>query len=83
MNYFQELLKITSTGKSWFSKKRLEGSLAFTIGHIGMIVYLIMNICGMPMVDMAIWASIEFTIAGYNTYHIQKQKKEDKKETKA
>jgi hypothetical protein len=72
----KELIKIWSNKPSFFSKKRIESSIAFIIGQIGMIVYLIAAMKDMGTWDIMGWATIEFGIAGYIVTHIQKEKKE-------
>lgn len=70
-----EIVKIWSTKKSIFSKKRVESSVAFIIGQFGMVYYLIENINAMIISDFLIWASIEFIIAGWTVFQIEKGKK--------
>jgi hypothetical protein len=72
-----EFAKIYSNGKSFFSKKRIESSIAFLIGQWGMIYYLIKNIDNMSTTDITIWAGVEFFIAGYIINAIQKEKKDE------
>lgn len=74
-----EFIKIYSDRKSFFSKKRIESSVAFIIGQWGMIYYLIKNIDDISSTDITIWAGVEFFIAGYIINAIQKEKK-DKQE---
>ena len=70
-----EFIRIYSGGKSFFSKKRIESSVAFIIGQWGMMYYLIKNIDVMSSTDITIWASVEFFIAGYIVNAIEKGKK--------
>ena len=70
----KELIKTLSTKESYFSKKRLESAIAFGIGQIGMITYLIIAIHKMEVLDIMGWATIEFAIAGYYVKQIQKEK---------
>ena len=72
-----EIIKMFSEGKSFFSKKRIESSIAFTIAQFGMVWYLIKHIDTMSTEEIVFWAATEFTIAGYMVYHIQKQKKNE------
>lgn len=74
----QELLKVASNKKSYFSKKRLESGLAFIVLQWGMIYFLIHSLDKMTSSDLLIWAGIEFAICGYTLNHIQKEKKLDK-----
>ena len=77
----KELIKTLSTRPSFFSKKRVEGSVAFIIGQIGMIIYLIISIKTMGTLDIIGWATIQFGIAGYMVNKIEKSKiKETNKE---
>lgn len=72
--FFTEIMKIYSIEDSYFSKKRIESGVAFTIGQFGMIYFLIQNIENMSSSDLAIWAGIQFAIAGYMVSQIQKEK---------
>jgi hypothetical protein len=71
----KELLGIYTTKSSFFSKKRLESSIAFIIGQWGMIFWLMENHATASVSDIAIWAGIEFAISGYILTEIQKEKK--------
>lgn len=75
-----EFIKIYSDRKSFFSKKRIESSVAFIIGQWGMIYYLTKNIDDMSSTDISIWAGVEFFIAGYIISAIQKEKKDKTKD---
>jgi len=77
----KELIKIFSSEKSYFSKKRIESFIAFIIGQYGMIYFLLKHIHTMSTTDIAMWAGIEFFIAGYVINQIQKEKKESKNDT--
>jgi len=70
-----EIIKVFSNGESFFSKKRIESAVAFIVAQWGMIYFLIQHISTMAASDLAIWASIEFAIAGYIIMQIQKEKK--------
>lgn len=72
--FIKEVGKIYSTENSYFSKKRIESGIAFVIGQWGMVYFLLQNINVMSTSDLAIWAGIQFTIAGYLVNHIQKEK---------
>ena len=63
-----------SNEESYFSKKRVESGISFVIGQFGMVFFLSQNIDLMSSSDLAIWASIEFAIAGYLINQIQKEK---------
>ncbi|NBV28062.1 hypothetical protein EBS02_03445 [bacterium] len=73
----RELVYMYSPKKSFFSKKRIESSLAFIIGQWGMIFWLLEKHSELSSSDIAIWSGIEFAIAGYIMTEIQKEKKED------
>lgn len=71
----KELLGIYTSQSSFFSKKRLESSIAFIIGQWGMVYWLIEKHSEATSSDIAIWAGIEFAISGYILVEIQKEKK--------
>jgi len=70
----KELLGIYTSKSSFFSKKRLESSIAFIIGQWGMVYWLIENHSEATSSDIALWAGIEFAISGYILTEIQKEK---------
>ena len=72
--FFKELLKIYSSKPSYFSKKRIESGIGFVIAEWGMIYFLLQKIDSMSVTDFAIWASIQFVVAGYMVNQIQKEK---------
>ncbi len=72
--FFNELMKIYSTQDSYFSKKRVESGIGFVIAEWGMIFFLLKKIDEMTASDFAIWASIQFVVAGYIITQIQKEK---------
>ena len=71
----KELVKLYSNEPSYFSKKRVESGIAFIVGQWGMIYFLVKNIDKLTTSDIAIWAGVEFAIAGYIINQIQKEKK--------
>jgi hypothetical protein len=71
----KEIVKLYSNEKSYFSKKRVESGIAVIVGQWGMIYFLLINIDKLTASDIALWASIEFAIAGYIVNQIQKEKK--------
>jgi hypothetical protein len=73
--FIYEIIKMFSSQKSFFSKKRVESGIAFFIGQFGMIFFLLVKIKNLTAIDISIWAGIEFGIAGYIISQIQKQKK--------
>jgi hypothetical protein len=72
--FFTEIMKIYSNEGSYFSKKRVESGIGFVIAEWGMIFFLLSKYENMVMGDFAIWASIQFLVAGYMINHIQKEK---------
>ena len=73
----KELIKLYSNESSYFSKKRVESGIAFIVGQFGMVYFLVINIDKLTTSDIALWAGIEFAIAGYIVNQIQKEKKTD------
>ena len=73
----KELVKLYSDEPSYFSKKRVESGIAFIVGQWGMIYFLVKNIDKLVTSDIALWAGVEFAIAGYIINQIQKEKKVD------
>jgi len=71
----KELVKLYSNEPSYFSKKRVESGIAFIVGQWGMIYFLVINIDKLTTSDIALWAGVEFAIAGYIVNQIQKEKK--------
>lgn len=71
----KELINLYSNASSYFSKKRIESGIAFLVGQWGMIYFLIKNIDKLTTSDIALWAGVEFAIAGYIINQIQKEKK--------
>ena len=70
----REFLKIYSDEPSYFSKKRIESSVAFAIAQWGMIIFLLNNYTSLSVSEFLIWASSEFVIAGYYVNQIQREK---------
>lgn len=69
-----ELVKVYSSKPSYFSKKRIESGVGFIIAEWGMIFFLIRRIDVLDAYEFAVWASIQFLVAGYMVKQIQKQK---------
>jgi hypothetical protein len=81
--FITEIIKIYSSKPSFFSKKRIESGIAFIIAQWGMIFYLLKKYPDLTMLDISMWAGIEFGISGYIIHQIQKEKKiEDNSEEK-
>lgn len=71
----KEMMMMYSSKHSFFSKKRIESGISFIIAQIGMLTYFFEHHTTMDMGSMLIWASAEFTIAGWTISQIQKEKK--------
>jgi hypothetical protein len=72
--FFTEIMKIYSSEPSYFSKKRVESGIGFVIAEWGMIFFLLKKIETMNSTDFAIWATMQFVVAGYMVNQIQKEK---------
>ena len=70
-----EISKLYSGEKSYFSKKRVESGIGFIIAQWGMIYFLTKKIDVLSTSDLAVWAGIEFLVAGYTVTQIQSEKK--------
>lgn len=78
--FVTEIMKMYSSQKSFFSKKRVESGVAFLIAQMGMVYFLVKKIDTMDVYELSMWAGIEFLIAGYTVTQIQKEKKDIKEE---
>ena len=76
--FISEIMKMYSSQKSFFSKKRVESGIAFLIAQSGMVYFLVKKIETMDVYELSMWAGIEFLIAGYTVTQIQKEKKDIK-----
>jgi hypothetical protein len=74
----REITNMYSSKDSFFSKKRIESGIAFIIAQWGMIFFLLEKHKTLSMSDFAIWVGIEFFVAGYMVYQIQREKKIEK-----
>ena len=74
---FVEVMNIYSNKDSYFSKKRVESGIAFAIAQWGMVYFLLHKMPVISMTDFAIWACMEFAVAGYILNQIQKEKKDN------
>jgi hypothetical protein len=70
-----EMINLWSDKPSYFSKKRVESSIAFIIAQVGMITYLVSRVDTMDIYEFLMWAGAEFLVAGYTISQIQKEKK--------
>jgi len=73
--FFTEIVKMYSAQTSFFSKKRVESGIAFFIGQWGMIYFLVKSYSTITMSEIALWATIQFGVAGYMIKQIQNEKK--------
>lgn len=79
MNYLQELLKTFSSQKSFFSAKRIERFVLFTLAIIVSLIYIVYCIKheSLTLADVMAISGTFFVYAGYNT--IMTEKAKDKK----
>ena len=75
--FITEIGNIYSNKSSFFSKKRIESSIAFIIGQIGMVWFLVHSLDKLTTSDIVLWAGVEFAISGYIVSQIQKEKKQE------
>ena len=73
--FFTEIMNLWSDKPSFFSKKRVESSIAFIIAQVGMITYLFTRIGTMDIYELLMWAGAEFLIAGYSISQIKEKKR--------
>jgi hypothetical protein len=78
--FISEIGKQYSNSDSYFSKKRVESGVAFSVGQIGLIFFLFKKYETLSMSDVVMWATLEFAIAGYIINQIQKEKKDEENE---
>lgn len=73
----REFVKLGSSEKSYFSKKRIESGIAFVILQIGMIDILAYFLAQekTPMSEFIMWASVEAIICGYVLTKIEENKR--------
>lgn len=72
--FLSEIVKMYSSKPSFFSKKRVESGIAFTIAQAGMIFFLCVKYNSLHMSEFLWWAAAEFAVAGYMINAIQKEK---------
>lgn len=75
--FITEIGNIYSSKSSFFSKKRIESSIAFIVGQVGMVWFLCENMAKLTTSDIVLWAGVEFAIAGYIVSQIQKEKSQE------
>ncbi|MCK9475556.1 MAG: hypothetical protein M0R46_06550 [Candidatus Muirbacterium halophilum] len=73
---FSEIVAMYSTKTSYFSKKRVESGIAFTIAQGGMILFFLEKYQTLSMGEVILWATTEFAVSGYILNKIQTQKKD-------
>ena len=73
--FFSELIKIWSEEPSYFSKKRIESSLAFLTVIGTFIWYIAKNINVITPYEFTLLASALLVSAGYTVNSIQKEKR--------
>jgi hypothetical protein len=78
--FITEIGNIYSNKDSYFSKKRIESSIAFIIGQVGMLTFLYESMEKLTTSDVVLWAGVEFAMAGYIVSQIQKEKKTEGEE---
>jgi hypothetical protein len=78
--FITEIGNIYSNKDSYFSKKRIESSIAFIIGQVGMLTFLYESMEKLTTSDVVLWAGVEFAMAGYIVSQIQKEKKAEGEE---
>jgi hypothetical protein len=72
--FIREIVKMYSAQSSYFSKKRIESGIAFTIAQAGMIFFLVAKYDSLLMSEFLWWAAAEFGVSGYIINAIQKEK---------
>lgn len=72
--FLSELVKMYSAKPSYFSKKRVESGIAFTVAQTGMIFFLCEHHHRLEMSEFLWWAAAEFAVAGYMINAIQREK---------
>lgn len=76
--FIKEVAMIYSSGRSFFSKKRVESGAAFIIAQWGMIFFLLQKYQTLSMTDFLLWAAAEFAVSGYLIHKIEKGKEFEK-----
>lgn len=74
--FFSEIVAMYSAKTSYFSKKRVESGIAFTIAQGGMILFFLEKYQTLSMGEVILWATTEFAVSGYILNKIQTQKKD-------
>jgi hypothetical protein len=71
-----ELMNLYSSKPSFFSKKRIESGLAFLLAQLFMIIYFFYHYQKMEIGSLFTFVGIEFGVAGWNIYQIQREKRD-------
>ena len=71
----KELIKMYSDSPSFFSRKRVEGGIAFIVLQWGLIHWLILNVEKCTSSDLWVWATVQCFICGYTLSKIEDIKK--------
>ncbi len=71
-----EIMNLYSSKASFFSKKRIESGLAFLLAQIFMIIYFFYHYQKMDIGALFTFVGIEFGVAGWNIYQIQREKRD-------
>ena len=71
-----EIMNLYSSKASFFSKKRIESGLAFLLAQIFMIIYFFYHYQKMDVGALFTFVGIEFGVAGWNIYQIQREKRD-------
>lgn len=72
----EEIMNLYSSKPSFFSKKRIESGIAFLLAQLFMIIYFFCHYQKMEMGALFTFVSIEFGVAGWNIYQIQREKRD-------
>ena len=72
----EEIMNLYSSKASFFSKKRIESGLAFLLAQIFMIIYFFYHYQKMDVGALFTFVGIEFGVAGWNIYQIQREKRD-------
>ena len=71
-----EIMNLYSSKPSFFSKKRIESGLAFLLAQLFMIIYFFYHYQKMDIGALFTFIGIEFGVAGWNIYQIQREKRD-------
>lgn len=72
----EEIMNLYSSKPSFFSKKRIESGLAFLLAQLFMIIYFFYHYQKMDIGALFTFVGIEFGVAGWNIYQIQREKRD-------